>query len=108
MPEFVRRALADRNLLDAYDARPWYQRNDYLGGIARAKREDTVRRRLDHMLAELAQGDVYMKMPYRGGRRCAKRVSRTRRRPIGAFSQDSMHGGACDHGSTLLPFAPGA
>ena len=65
MPEFVRRALADRNLLDAYEARPWYQRNDYLGWITRAKREETVHRRLDQMLDELERGDLYMKMPYR-------------------------------------------
>ena len=65
MPEFVHRALVDRDLLDAYRARPWYQRNDYLGWISRAKREDTVRRRLDQMLDELEQGDLYMKMPLR-------------------------------------------
>jgi uncharacterized protein YdeI (YjbR/CyaY-like superfamily) len=69
MPEFVRRALKDRNLEDAYNARPWYQRNDYLGWITRAKREETVQRRLDQMLDELERGNLYMKMPY-------KRVSR--------------------------------
>ena len=66
MPQFVRRALVDRNLLYAYEARPWYQRNDYLGWITRAKREETVHRRLDQMLDELERGDLYMKMPYRG------------------------------------------
>jgi uncharacterized protein YdeI (YjbR/CyaY-like superfamily) len=69
MPEFVRRALADRNLLDAYNARPWYQRNDYLGWITRAKREETVHRRLDQMLDELERGDLYMKLPYKSGGR---------------------------------------
>ena len=64
MPEFVHRALVDRNLLDAYKARPWYQRNDYLGWITRAKREETVHRRLEQMLDELERGDLYMKMPY--------------------------------------------
>ena len=63
MPEFDRRALADRDLLDTYAARPWYQRNDYLGWITRAKREETILRRLDQMLDELERGDLYMKMP---------------------------------------------
>lgn len=65
MPDFVRRALADRGLLDAYQARPWYQRNDYLGWIGRAKRQDTIDRRLQQMLAELEAGDRYMNMAYR-------------------------------------------
>ncbi len=65
MPEFVRRALVARSLLDAYKTRPWYQRNDYLGWITRAKREETVHRRLEQMLDELGRGDLYMKMPYK-------------------------------------------
>jgi uncharacterized protein YdeI (YjbR/CyaY-like superfamily) len=65
MPEFVHRALVDRKLLDAYKARPWYQRNDYLGWITRAKRDETVHRRLNQMLSELERGDLYMKMPHK-------------------------------------------
>ena len=68
MPAFVREALAERGLADAYAARPPYQRNDYIGWIAGAKQEATRRRRLDRMLAELAAGDRYMKMPWRPGR----------------------------------------
>ena len=64
MPEFVRLALVERQLTSAYEARPPYQRNDYLGWIARAKREDTQRRRLDQMLDELEAADRYMKMPW--------------------------------------------
>ena len=64
MPEDVRQALLRRNLMDAYDARPPYQRNDYLGWIARAKREETRQRRLDQMLEELERGDLYMNMAY--------------------------------------------
>ena len=67
MPDFVREALTARGLMDAYEARPPYQRNDYLGWIARAKREDTRRRRLLQMLDELEAGDVYMKMAWRPG-----------------------------------------
>jgi uncharacterized protein YdeI (YjbR/CyaY-like superfamily) len=65
MPNFVREALEKRRLMDAYLSRPPYQRNDYVGWITRAKRDETKQRRLDQMLEELAAGDRYMKMPYR-------------------------------------------
>jgi len=65
MPEFVRAALLQRGLMDAYRDRPLYQQNDYIGWITRAKREDTKARRLAQMLDELARGDRYMKMVYR-------------------------------------------
>lgn len=64
MPDSVRDALNDRGLMDAYMERPPYQRNDYLGWIARAKREATQQKRLEQMLEELAIGDVYMKMSW--------------------------------------------
>ena len=50
--------------MELYNDRPWYQRNDYIGWIARAKREVTRRKRLQQMLAELRAGDVYMKMAW--------------------------------------------
>ena len=65
LPEFVRRALDDHGLMEAYRLRPAYQQNDYLGWISRAKREDTRLRRLTQMLDELKVGDRYMKMLYR-------------------------------------------
>jgi len=49
-----------------YRARPPYQQNDYLGWIARAKRPGTRQKRIEQMLEELAAGDRYMKMVYRG------------------------------------------
>ncbi len=72
MPDLVREALEEHGLVEAYEARPLYQRNDYLGWIARAKREDTRLRRLAQMLGELRRGDVYMKMPWGGGRKGGK------------------------------------
>ena len=66
MPDDVRRALAGAGLLAAYGARPPYQRNDYLGWIARAKRPETRARRLGQMPRELERGDVYMGMAWRG------------------------------------------
>ncbi|MEM8485256.1 MAG: YdeI/OmpD-associated family protein, partial [Bacteroidota bacterium] len=46
MPEFVFEALHARGLMDAYKARPSYQQNDYVGWITRAKRAQTVQKRL--------------------------------------------------------------
>lgn len=66
MPEFVRLALEERGLRDAYDARPPYQRNDYLLWISKVKRDDTKQKHLAQMLAELESGDVYMGMAWRG------------------------------------------
>lgn len=65
MPEAIRAALAEKNLTAAYEARPPYQRNDYIGWITRAKLPATQHKRLAQMLAELAAGNAYMKMPYR-------------------------------------------
>ena len=65
MPEFVRKALRSKELNTAYDARPPYQRNDYIGWITRAKLPATQEKRLTQMLDELARGNRYMKMAYR-------------------------------------------
>jgi hypothetical protein len=65
MPDFVREALLVRGLMDAYRDRPAYQQNDYVGWITRAKRQETVDRRLAQMLNELESGDKFMKMSYR-------------------------------------------
>lgn len=66
MPEDIRAALEAVGLMAAYEARPAYQRNDYLGWIARAKRPETRRKRLDQMLDELRRGGVYMRMRWNG------------------------------------------
>jgi uncharacterized protein YdeI (YjbR/CyaY-like superfamily) len=70
MPEFVRVALRAQGLTQAYQNRPAYQRNDYVGWITRAKLPQTKRRRLLQMLEELRGGHTYMKMKWRprGGR----------------------------------------
>ncbi len=64
MPEFVREALFERRLFDAYANRSPYQQNDYLSWINRAKLPATKEKRLLQMLDELERGDVYMKMNY--------------------------------------------
>ena len=64
MPDFVRQALTERGLMEAYRARPPYQQNDYVRWITRAKLEATRQKRLEQMLDELAAGDNYMGMKY--------------------------------------------
>ncbi|MBM3122644.1 MAG: YdeI/OmpD-associated family protein [Chloroflexi bacterium] len=76
MPVFVRQALMARGLLDAYAARPPYQRNDYLGWIGRAARPSTRQRRLEQMLDELKLGDIYMKMTWRSPDRKTRRTAK--------------------------------
>ena len=67
MHEFVKQALEEQDLMEAYQGRPPYQQNDYVGWINRAKRPQTKEKRLQQMLDELKRGDVYMKMDWRGG-----------------------------------------
>lgn len=66
MPEDIAARLAGRGLRAAYDARPPYQRNDYLAWVARAKRPATREKRIAQMLDELAAGDTYMRMRWTG------------------------------------------
>ncbi len=65
VPDFVLDALEKSRLFDAYETRPPYQQNDYVGWITSAKLPATQQRRLDQMLDELRRGDRYMKMPYK-------------------------------------------
>lgn len=65
MPAFVRTALTERGLMDAYRERPPYQQNDYLGWIARARLEATKLKRLNQMLDELQGGKLYMNMAWK-------------------------------------------
>ena len=62
MPHDIAAVLDQRSLRAAYDARPDYQRNDYLAWIARAVRPETREKRLDQMLSERAAGHGYMNM----------------------------------------------
>lgn len=72
MPPFVKRALDEAGLVPAYRERPAYQRNDYLGWIARAKRPETREKRLGQMLRELVVGGMYMNMAHPPSRKGAK------------------------------------
>lgn len=69
MPEDVSSFLEERGLVGDYEARPYYQRNDYLGWIGQAKRPETRRRRIDQMLDELEVGGIYMGMDHRSSRK---------------------------------------
>jgi len=68
MPQDVADRLAAAALQAAYDERPAYQRNDYLGWIARAKTVATRDKRIAQMLDELSRGGIYMKMSWRSDR----------------------------------------
>lgn len=74
MPEDIAARLDAAGLRAAYALRPPYQRNDYLGWIARANRPATREARIAQMLDELAGGTHYMKMRWRAGQ--PARVSR--------------------------------
>jgi uncharacterized protein YdeI (YjbR/CyaY-like superfamily) len=68
MPAFMRDALKKNGLMELYNARPPYQRNDYIGWINQARREGTKEKRLKQMIAELKKGDVYMKLAWHAGK----------------------------------------
>ncbi len=69
VPDFVADALTENGLKDAYQSRPAYQQNDYIGWIERAKRPETKLKRLNQMLDELRTGGVYMRMDHPPSRR---------------------------------------
>jgi dienelactone hydrolase len=51
--------------MEAYQSRPPYQQNDYVGWITRARRPETRDKRLAQMLDELEGGTLYMNMAHR-------------------------------------------
>lgn len=59
MPGNVRVALEKRKLMDAYLARPEYQKGDYLKWISLAAGPAEKQKRLDQMLEELEKGDAF-------------------------------------------------
>ena len=71
MPSDVEERLENSGTVEAFRDRPAYQQNDYIGWITSAKRPETREKRLQQMLDELKQGDVYMNMSWhpRGVRR---------------------------------------
>lgn len=74
MPAGIRAALSKRGVLKDYNARPAYQRNDYLGWINAAQRDATKAKRTEQMLRELERGGVYMGMAHaRSAKAKAKR-----------------------------------
>lgn len=72
MPKYIESRLASSGVMDDYLARPFYQRNDYLGWIARAKRPETRSKRIAQMIDELRRGGVYMKMEHPPSRKAGR------------------------------------
>jgi hypothetical protein len=64
MPGNIRSALAKRDLMEAYRARPLYQQEDYLKWIAAAAGPAVKQKRLDQMLDELQDGGLYKGEPW--------------------------------------------
>lgn len=64
LPGNVRAALEKRKLMEAYLARPAYQKDDYLKWIALAAGPAAKQKRLDQMLDELEQGNVFKGEPW--------------------------------------------
>ena len=50
MPEFIKQALIDNDLMGKYLARPPHQQNDYIGWINHAVLDETKQKRLNQML----------------------------------------------------------
>lgn len=65
LPLFVEKALLQNSVVPEYKSRPAYQKNDYIGWISGAKRKETQLARLEQMIAELKEGNKYMKMNYK-------------------------------------------
>ncbi len=64
MPRQIKSLLIRHGLIEKYNERPPYQRNDYLGWISQAKLKSTQEKRIQQMLDELERGDSYMKMKW--------------------------------------------
>ena len=68
MPSHIAAALKSSGLRADYNARPAYQRDNYIGWIDRAKTSGTRIERLEQMLTELAQGGIYMGKEHKASR----------------------------------------
>ena len=64
MPSFVKDEHIGLGLMEAYQNRPAYQQNDYIGWITRARQEKTRQKWLKIMLDEIASGKGYMGLKY--------------------------------------------
>src|SRR4051812_43556158 len=64
MPGQVKGALAKRNLLDTYIARPQYQKDDYLKWVAAAAGPTEKQKRIDQLVDEIEKGNVFKGEPW--------------------------------------------
>jgi hypothetical protein len=67
LPDDIREALNLRGLMDAYQSRPPYQQNDYIGTlcVTPARPTATKLKRLDPMPAELESGKFYTRIDWK-------------------------------------------
>jgi uncharacterized protein YdeI (YjbR/CyaY-like superfamily) len=69
MPDDAHQELEEAGLIGDYEARPFYQRNDYLAWIRQAKRPETRTKRISRMLKDLEAGGVCMAMDHSASRK---------------------------------------
>ena len=62
LPDYIRDALNERKLMDAYRDRPDYQQNDYIGWITGAKRDETKQKALGAHLLRAGAGECWMSL----------------------------------------------
>jgi hypothetical protein len=64
VPAKIKTLMNEEGVWVAYQHRPPYQRNDYMGWINKAKLDVTKEKRTRQMIEELKKGNVYMKMKW--------------------------------------------
>ncbi|MEO8549482.1 MAG: hypothetical protein ABI678_05900 [Kofleriaceae bacterium] len=64
MPGNVRSELSKKNLMDAFLARPDYQRRDYLKAIEHAFGTPAKQKVIDQLLADLEHGKQFQGQPW--------------------------------------------
>lgn len=69
LPEDVRQALELSDLMGAFEARPDFQRDGYIGWIVESRREFMRRKRIGQLLEELEAGNSYLGKEWSGARK---------------------------------------
>ena len=120
MPGNVRVALEKRNLMEVYLARPPYQKDDYLKGIALAVGATAKQKRLDQMLDDLEKGNSYkgepwMPAPNRSTSKLSLRLAEAQHELIGAAADAAIEhrdlvrvGGVVQHVALAVEHEPEA
>lgn len=63
MPDYVKRAIEERGLMDDYEKRPAYQKNDYIGWINQAMLKETKEKRLKLLSSQIYPNTYRLAQP---------------------------------------------